>query len=128
MATEKIIHEMKLFGGTDLIISSNLKLRLDGLPYSNQRSPEDKGIAVYFTFKGEQKVIACDTFDLIGCNLWAVAKTIEAMRGIDRWGCSQIIDKAFVCNYAHLTNWFRLIEALDHFWVFWVLGNTQLGN
>lgn len=94
-ATDKIIHEMNLFGGTDLIISTELKLKKDGLPYSNQKQPEDRGVAVYFTYQGEQKVIACDSFNKIGCNLWAIAKTIEAMRGIDRWGCSEIITKAF---------------------------------
>lgn len=94
-ATQKIIEEMRLFGGTDLIISSNLKLKKDGLPYSNQKQPEDQGVAVYFNWQKEQKVIACDTFDNIGCNLWAIGKTIEAMRGIDRWGCSEIITKAF---------------------------------
>ncbi len=94
-ATDKIVYEMKLFGGKSLIISTDLKLRKDGLPYSGQKQPDDRGVAVYFTYGDEQKVIACDSFDKIGCNLWAIAKTIEAMRGIDRWGCSEIITKAF---------------------------------
>lgn len=94
-ATQKIVEEMRLFGGENLIISTDLKLRLDGLPYSNQKQPDDQGVAVYFTYQKEQKVIACDIFNKIGCNLWAIGKTIEAMRGIDRWGCSEIITKAF---------------------------------
>ena len=32
----------------DLVITSNLELRLDGLPRSNQREPADPGIAVYW--------------------------------------------------------------------------------
>src|SRR5690606_30813924 len=94
-ASDKIVYEMRLFGGTDLIISTDSKFRKDGLPYSSQRQPDDRGVAVYFTYQNEQKVIACDSFNKIGCNLWAIAKTIEAMRGIDRWGCSEIITKAF---------------------------------
>lgn len=94
-ASDKITNEMRLFGGSDLIISSDLRLKKDGMPYSNQRTPEDQGVAVYFIWDNVQKVIACDSFDKIGCNLWAIAKTIEAMRGIDRWGCSEIINKAF---------------------------------
>jgi len=94
-STMKIVDEMRLFGGKELIISTDLKLRQDGLPYSGQKQPEDQGVAVYFMYQDEQKVIACDSFDKIGCNLWAIAKTIEAMRGIDRWGCSEIIAKAF---------------------------------
>ena len=114
-ATQKIISEMKLFGGTNLIISSNLKLRQDGLPYSSQKQPNDQGVAVYFTYQKEQKVIACDSFDKIGCNLWAIAKTIEAMRGIDRWGCSEIITKAFT-GFTALpestqNDWWQILEV-----------------
>ena len=114
-ATQKIIEEMRLFGGTGLIISTDLKLRLDGLPYSSQKQPEDQGVAVYFTYQKEQKVIACDSFDKIGCNLWAIAKTIEAMRGIDRWGCSEIITKAFSGFTALPENtqseWWQVLEV-----------------
>lgn len=113
-ATQKIIDEMRLFGGSGLIISTDLKLRRDGLPYSSQRQPDDQGVAVYFTFQNEQKVIACDSFSKIGCNLWAIAKTIEAMRGIDRWGCSEIITKAFT-GFTALPEstgreWWRVLE------------------
>lgn len=108
-ATEKIIYEMRLFGGQDLIVSTNLKLKKDGLPYSGQKEPQDRGVAVYFFYDGAQKVIACDSFDKIGCNLWAIGKTIEAMRGIDRWGCSQIITKAF-------TGFVALAEVTQETW------------
>lgn len=94
-STHKILHELHLFGGKNIIISSNLKLKQDGLPYSRQKQPDDQGVAVYFNYGGDQKVIACDSFDKIGCNLWAIGKTIEALRGIDRWGCTEIVTKAF---------------------------------
>lgn len=94
-ASNKVLHEIELLGGSSPIISSNMKLKKDGFPYSKQPKMEDMGIAVYFTWEGEQKVIACDSYDLLGCNLWAIAKTIEAMRGIDRWGCSEILNRAF---------------------------------
>lgn len=94
-AIEKLRNEMKLMGGKSLVVSSDLRLRNDGLPYSSQRQPDDTGIAVYFMWEGEQKVIACDQYDKCGCNLWAIAKTVEAMRGIDRWGCSEILNRAF---------------------------------
>lgn len=94
-ASEKLRHEINLMGGKGLIVSSNLKLKKDGLPYSSQRQPEDCGVAAYFVWDNSQKVIACDSYDLCGCNLWAIAKTVEAMRGIDRWGCSEILNRAF---------------------------------
>lgn len=94
-ATQKLIDEIRMLGGKDVVISTDLKLRQDGLPYSAQKEPEDRGAAVYFKWNNEDIVIACDTFNKIGCNLWAMAKTIEAMRGIERWGCSELLNRAF---------------------------------
>jgi len=94
-ATLKSHEEIRMLGGSDGIISSNVELRRDGLPYSGRKEPKDRGVAVYFKWDGQDIVIACDSYDLVGCNLWAVAKTIEAMRGIDRWGCSDLLNRAF---------------------------------
>lgn len=91
----RVQKEIRMLGGSGLIISTNVQLRQDGLPYSNRNEPEDRGIAVYFKWNDQDIVIACDTYDLVGCNLWAVAKTVEAMRGIDRWGCSDLLNRAF---------------------------------
>ncbi|MCW9028364.1 MAG: J domain-containing protein, partial [Kangiella sp.] len=79
----------------DVIISTDLRLRQDGLPYSNQKQPDDVGVSVWFMQDGQQKVIALDKYNRISDNLWAVAKTIEAMRGIDRWGGGQILERVF---------------------------------
>lgn len=96
-ATTKIINEIRMLTKTkdDIVISTNLKLKNDGLPYSNQKEPADQGVAVYFKMNGESMVIACDSFDKIGCNLYACALTIQAMMGIDRWGCSELLKRAF---------------------------------
>lgn len=88
-------HELALLPARSIVISTNLKLRLDGFPYSGQRNPDDQGVAVYFTRKGKQQVIACDTYTRIADNIRAIAKTVEAMRGIERWGCSELLDRAF---------------------------------
>ena len=96
-ASAEVIRQLELMGVTrdDIIISTNLRYRLDGLPYSNQRDPDDKGVAVYFKRLGENKVLALDKYDRIADNLWAVAKTVEAMRGIERWGGGRFLDRAF---------------------------------
>lgn len=115
-ATQEIQLELGRFGATEIIISTNLKYRQDGMPYANQKQPDDKGAAVYFTKDGQQLVIACDTFDKIGCNLWAVSKSIGAIRAIERWGCSEIVAKAF-------TGFVELPETTQKNW--WqVLGVT----
>ena len=94
-AIKQAQREVKLLGGRDLIISSNLMLRMDGLPYANQRQPEDAGVAVYFKYKSKPMCFACDRWRVVEDNLWAVAKTIEALRGIERWGTGSMVEQAF---------------------------------
>ena len=87
--------QIALLGGGSAIISTNTKLRLDGLPYSKQAQPLDKGVAVYFTHKKRQMCFACDRWDKIQDNIYAVAMTIDALRGIDRWGGGTMMEEAF---------------------------------
>lgn len=80
----------------DMIISTNLQLRLDGLPRSGQGEPRDSGVAVYWVAKGKpQRVMAVDTYNRVADNLAAIAATLEAMRAIERHGGAQILDRAF---------------------------------
>lgn len=94
MRTE-VLRELKLLGATDVIISSNLRLRQDGYPYSGQRQPEDTGIAVYFKLEGQDQCIPCDKWHRVEDNMRAIAKTIEALRGIERWGAKEMVNAAF---------------------------------
>ena len=87
--------QIRLMGGTLPVISTNLELRNDGLPYANQRQPEDRGVAVYFQRGGKPMVFACDQWSKIEHNLRAIGKTIEALRGIERWGSSDLMERAF---------------------------------
>lgn len=70
-------------------------LRNDGLPYANQRQPDDPGVAIYFEYKKRQMCFACDRWRKIEDNLQAVAKTIEALRGVARWGTGDMMESAF---------------------------------
>jgi len=83
-----------LVRATDVVVTSNSELRRDGRPYANQRI-DDVGVSVYFKRKGRAQVIACDRWNSIRDNLQAVAKTIEALRGIDRWGTGEMVDAAY---------------------------------
>lgn len=89
-AVDLIEGEVQRMGGTGLIVSSNIKLKQDGLPYSGQAQPLDTGAAVYFFLKQRPIVFACDKFNRVECNLWSIGKTIEATRGIERWGSASI--------------------------------------
>jgi len=73
-------------GDWQVVISTNVSLRRDGLPYSGQAQPQDPGAAVYFVVKGARRVLACDRWDRVEHNLWAIAKHVEALRAQERWG------------------------------------------
>jgi hypothetical protein len=94
MARDHLVSELKLLGARYVIISSDLQTRLDGLPYANQRQPADTGVAVYFDYDGESMVFACDKWCKIEHNIRAVGKTIEAIRGIARWGSTDMMKRA----------------------------------
>lgn len=94
-AVKDVQHEVALLGGVDLIISSNLATRRDGLPYANSAQPDDRGVAVYFTLKKRPMCFACDRWRKVEENMRAIAKTIDALRGIERWGSGQMVEQAF---------------------------------
>lgn len=87
--------QVRLFGGSELIISSNLELRLDGNPRSNQKQPADRGVAVFFKRKGEDMALACDVYSTVEDNLWALCRTLDALRQIERDGSPSLINRAF---------------------------------
>ncbi len=95
---ERVLLELSRFGigREDIVISTNLRTRLDGLPRSDQKAPDDPGVAVYWeTRKGQRKVMAIDQYLKVADNLAAVAATLDAMRAIERHGGAQILDRAF---------------------------------
>lgn len=80
----------------DIVISTNVRLRLDGLPRSGDAAPSDCGAAVYWeTRKHQRRVMAIDRYETVADNLAAIAATLEAMRKIERHGGAQILDRAF---------------------------------
>jgi DnaJ domain len=94
-ARDQVLREIKLLGGSSPILSTNIPLRRDGLPYATFKEPRDQGVAVYFTHNGRQMCFACDRWETIRENMQAVSKTIEALRGIERWGSGSMVEQAF---------------------------------
>lgn len=94
-----MIEELSRLGAANVVITSDLPTRNDGLPYSNGRA-DDPGIAVWFVLadgKGKlhERVFPCDKWRTHAENMTAIARTVEAMRGMDRWGVGQVIERAF---------------------------------
>jgi hypothetical protein len=98
-AVRRILGELERMRVHDynVIISTNVPLRLDGMPRSAQE-PGDPGAAVYWKQKDGQpmRCMAIDRYTRVADNLAAIAATLEAMRAIERHGGATILDRAFL--------------------------------
>lgn len=94
-ARDAMFNEVRLLGGRAMVLSTNVPLRLDGKPYASGPKIEDPAVAVYFTYKEKQMCFACDRWNKVEDNIQAVRKTIEALRGIARWGTGDMLAAAF---------------------------------
>lgn len=94
-ARDELFRELSLMGARLPVLSTNIPLRRDGLPYANQPEPDDTGVAIYFTWKDRQMSFACDRWDRVRDNIQAIRHTISALRGLERWGTGDMIEAAF---------------------------------
>jgi hypothetical protein len=96
---QRVLQELSRMGFTrdDVLISTNLVTRLDGLPRSDQLKPADPGVAVYWRkgTKGQMRCIAIDIYNDVADNLAAVAATLDALRAIERHGGAQVQERSF---------------------------------
>jgi len=95
---ERVLDELGRLGvgRNDLVLSTNVETRMDGLPRSDRGEPGDPGVAVYWREKdGAHKVMAIDHYSRVADNLAAIAATLEAMRAIERHGGAAILARAF---------------------------------
>jgi hypothetical protein len=97
-ATSELIHSLKLLGvvGGSIIVSTNIPVRKDGLPYATFREPDDQGVAVYWNTRAHgERVMACDKWLRVHENIRAIGLAVEGLRAIDRAGASQILERAY---------------------------------
>jgi hypothetical protein len=91
---KQLFAELKRLGASHVVITSLLPTRHDGLPYSDGRC-DDPGIAVWFVHRGHERVFACDRWRTPGENIRAITLSVEAMRGLERWGMADVVEQAF---------------------------------
>lgn len=96
--TGRVLDSLRKMGVGDynVIVSTNIQVRRDGLPYSNQSEPGDPGVAIYWQKNGKKQCMAVDRYDRVADNLAAIAATLEAMRAIERHGGAEILERAFL--------------------------------
>jgi hypothetical protein len=95
----RILEELSKMGirRDDVLISTNVATRLDGMPRSDQREPSDGGVAVYWrkNQNAQMQCMAIDIYNKVADNLCAVGATLEAMRAIERHGGAQVQERTF---------------------------------
>jgi hypothetical protein len=116
-AIARLQRELDALSVGDMLLSTNLELRLDGHPRADRSPPTDTGVALYFRLKGKDTALACDKWDRVADNITALAKHIEALRGIDRWGVGSI-GQAFAG--------YQALPAPEQWWQ--VLGTSQTAS
>ncbi len=97
-AVQRVLAELERMGvdHQDVIVSTNVRTRLDGLPRSGEREPDDPGAAVYWQDPfGQRRVIAIDQYTKVADNLAAIAATLDALRAVERHGGARILERAF---------------------------------
>lgn len=84
---QKLKRQVELMGGKNLVLSSNYSL-------GNER-PKESGVCAYFLLDGQNVAIPCDRWRWVEHNVYAIALTLEAMRGMERWGAKSMITAMF---------------------------------
>lgn len=102
-ARDELLAELGRLGARQIVVSTNVPVRRDGLPSATAHEPGDPGVAVYFERRPSMAepgkwvpfVIACDSYRLVKWNLRAVGATVEALRAIERHGSTAMLEQAF---------------------------------
>lgn len=79
--------EVRRLGGKNLVLSSNYSL--------GNEHPKQPGVVAYFDYDEKPVAIPCDRWARVEANVRAIALTIEAMRGMERWGAKHMITAMF---------------------------------
>lgn len=86
-ALSNLKKQIELMGGSQVILSSNCTL--------GHENPRDPGVVAYFLWSKKQLAVPCDRWDRVESNVQAIALTVEAMRGMERWGAKHMIEAMF---------------------------------
>lgn len=89
-----LLLELERLNVDDVIISTNARTNAFGTPRLDER-PSDPGVAIYFTRKKKRLCFACDRWDSIRLNMKAITMSIEAIRGLERFGAADMVERAF---------------------------------
>lgn len=92
-ARDHLIKEVRLFGGVNAVLSTNVPLSPRGALEGGGR-PLDPGVVVRFERDGLPYCFPCDRWSLVQDNVHALALYIEAERGKLRWVNSDMVERS----------------------------------
>ncbi len=85
-------YEVDALAGGAIVIGVGLTeydIRLDGTPRANARPMRHPGVEISFDSRYGRLTYATDVFDDWRDNVRAIAKGLEALRAVDRWGVAK---------------------------------------
>lgn len=93
----RMFNALEKLGATAVVISSNMAIRMDGTPRADsaRRYISDNGVAVYFTLRDRQMVMARDAYDSPFDNFHSLTMAIEYLQGLERHGGAAMMERAF---------------------------------
>lgn len=94
VAVERLEEQLRMLGAVLPVLSTNLELRLNGLPRAGQSNPSDPGAVIWFTLKGKRMAMPSDHWIQVADNIAALAAHIRATRAIERYGVATV-EQAF---------------------------------
>lgn len=116
-AYKQLVDEVRRMGGRNLIVSTNLPVTRGGLMNFGVRKSAitDPGVSIWFDRQGQELVLACDRWTTVEDNMRALGNTLEALRGIERWGTQEMQEAAYQ-GYAALparseAPWWDVLEV-----------------
>lgn len=94
-ARGRLADELDRIGAGNVVLSTNVELRIDGQPRSGLPEPADPGVAVYFSRSRKPMVMARDAWTTVAANINSLAIAIEHLRGLERHGGAIMVERAF---------------------------------
>jgi hypothetical protein len=97
--------EIEALDGSDVVIGIGLRpsdIRFDGMPKANAATPAHPGVEISFESRYGRLTYATDVFVDWHDNVRAIAKGLEALRSVERWGVSSTGEQ--YAGFAQLTS------------------------
>lgn len=96
-AINDLYGELHRLGASHVVVSSNCKVNLRGIPYAEDLSARlpDPGVAVYFQFRARPMTMAQDVYQVPWANIRSLGLAIAALRAIERHGGGYMMQRSF---------------------------------